>query len=358
MTSRTPTRRSLLGALGASFALAGCLGGGDDASDDQPTENSTPLGTSTPVDDKQAGDEATGEWHKTASPTQTTLYEVVVSRAGVYAVGEDGMLLGRCQGIWEVIDNSVDLDVESNTLYDAAVPDDGRNVWFAGSSGAIGVYEPKTQEIIDYSAPEGKTSTWESIAVSGTHRNEYIFLANGSGELVRGKRDGDNIDWLDVREPGGGSSFTDMEFHDAGTGFLSDSSGGIYESTDAGENWNKVGIRGSEHALHAIGAADGNTVFVAADGGAIYRYNGTTWTELEAGEAAIYGIDIENRETGLACSGEGEVFSLEDGQWKRVAQPVDTNLHSIVYGNEATPHVAVGSSGVILERFPDSDGDD
>lgn len=352
--SRRFTRRAFA-ALGTAAALAGCLG-----SDDGNTATSgsaTSMGESTPIDDKKVADQATGQWHLAESPTQKTLYDVVVSRAGVFAVGEDGIIVGRCHGMWERIDDSNEIEVVGNTLYDASTPDDGSNVWFCGSSGAIGVYEPKDQRIYDYSAPGEKTSTWETIAVGGTNGDEYLFVGNGSGELLRGKRDGRNINWQDVREPAGGSTLVDMEFPTANVGFLADSSGGLHRTTNTGADWNKVGVRGAEHALHSIGAADQNTVYVSADAGAIYRYNGTTWTETSAGGASVYGIDIVDRETGLACTGEGKIYDLESGRWEQVGSVDGATLHSVIYGNEASPHVAVGASGAIAERFPSGSAD-
>ena len=358
--TRTFTRRAFA-ALGAVTALAGCTGGdGDDSTGSGGTATTHPatsMGESTPVDDKIEADKPTGSWHKAESPTSRTLYDVVVSRAGVFAVGEDGIIVGRCHGIWERIDkDSPNLEVVGNTLYDAATPEDGRNVWFCGSSGAIGVYEPKEQELLDYSAPGEKTSTWETIAVAGTKGNEYIFVGNGSGELLRGRRDGKAINWQDVREPEGGSTLVDLEFPTANVGFLADSSGELSRTTDAGDSWNNIGVRGAGHALHSIGAADEKTVFVSADAGAIYRYNGTTWTEMNAGSASVDGIDIVDRKTGLACTSQGGVYSLTDGRWEQQRSDDGTVLHSIIFGNEATPHVAVGGSGEIVERFPSADG--
>lgn len=347
MTSRRFTRRAFA-ALGSAFALAGCLGDGGDTSAD-----ATPMGESTPVDDEQVADRATGNWHRADSPTQRALYDVVVSRAGVFAVGEDGILVGRCHGMWARVDDSNSLEVVGNTLYDAATPDDGSNVWFCGESGAIGVYEPKEQELLDYSAPGEKTTTWETIAVGGTRGNEEILVGNGSGELLRGTRDGRNVDWQDVRKPAGGSTLVDVEFPTANVGFLADSAGGLYRTTTTGRGWNKVGVRGAEHALHSVGAADETTVYVGADAGAVYRYNGTTWTETGAGGAGVHGLDVVDRETGLAATAAGGVYSLTDGRWEQVGGFDGTPLHSVVYGNEATPHVAVGANGTIVERFPD-----
>jgi photosystem II stability/assembly factor-like uncharacterized protein len=364
MTSRRFTRRAFA-AMGSAVAIAGCLGdSGDDDGGGTPTDQrgtagnkGTPLGESTPVDDKKVTDQALGNWHRAESPTGHTLYDVVVSRAGVFAVGEDGVLVGRCHGMWQTVNESNDLEVAGNTLYDAATPDDGSNVWFCGSSGAFGVYEPKQQRIIDYSAPGSKTSTWETIAVGGTRGDEYIFLGNGSGELLRGKRDGEDIEWGAPKEPGGGSSYTDMEFPTPNVGFLADTSGGLYRTTDSGDDWNKIGVRGAEHALHSIGAADENTVYVSADAGVVYRYNGTTWTQTDAGASGVHGIDIVDRKTGLACTAEGGVYDLQSGRWNRVGKFDGVTLHSIIYGNEAAPHVAVGAGGAIVERFPDGNAD-
>jgi hypothetical protein len=89
----------------------------------------------------------------------------------------------------------------------------------------------------------------------------------------------------------------------------------------------------------------------------VYRYNGTTWTQTDAGASGVHGIDIVDRKTGLACTAEGGVYDLQSGRWNRVGKFDGVTLHSIIYGNEAAPHVAVGAGGAIVERFPDGNAD-
>lgn len=352
MTKRT--RRAFLASTAASLSLAGCLGGDDAGSDTATPSNKTPLGSETPVDDVHVGDQPTGAWHQVPSPTAGTLYDVVKTAHGLYAVGENGVILTRCNGVWEVIDKMA-LEVTGNALYDAGTSGDGRTLWFAGSSGAIGAYEPRTQELLDYSAPDGKTSTWEAVAVAGRTGDERVFVANGSGELVRGKRDGKEIDWIDVHEPGSGSSFSALTYRD-GAGYLADTGGDVFRTTDDGDDWDGFGIRGGSADLFDVGVAGANTVYVSASGGAVYRYNGTTWTQLQAGSADVHGLSVESRTAGLACTGEGGVYALEDGTWEKQGQPTDGGLQSVEHGSETSPQVAVGGSGTIVEQFPAQDG--
>ncbi|WP_245799927.1 hypothetical protein [Haladaptatus litoreus] len=43
------------------------------------------------------------------------------------------------------------------------VTDDGNRIWFVGGSGVIGEYDVETETLTNYSAPKGKTSTWEDL---------------------------------------------------------------------------------------------------------------------------------------------------------------------------------------------------
>ena len=83
--------------------------------------------------------------------------------------------------------------MSQNQLRTLDVTDDGKRLWFAGSSGTIGCYDVETNRKYDYSYPNEMTSTWESIAVSGNTGSEKLLIANGSGEVLPASVDGFTI---------------------------------------------------------------------------------------------------------------------------------------------------------------------
>ena len=284
-------------------------------------------------------------WVEAESPTGKTLNGVVESTEGPYAVGGGGQVTARRTDGWELV---VDGFAEGNTLNGAAASDDGVNVWFAGGSGAVGKYDVVAEEVTDYSAPKGKTSTWEDVAVAGTAGAEFIYLVNGSGEVLRGENDAGEVDWGEVIKPGGGSSMKGVTFIDDDTGYICDTNAKVYETTDGGDSYDTIGIPGGSVGLYGVDAVSPNEVNVAGGDGSIFRYNGAVWTKLAVTGSALASVDRDG-EDGLACGGSGTIAELAGDGWETAETPTGNGLESIVIGT-TYPDVAVGGSGTILER--------
>lgn len=98
------------------------------------------------------------DWQTIDSPVNKALYDVVQSAKGPISVGEAGNVLLQGAGEWVLkIDSGP--ATESNALTTVDAPDDGKRIWFAGSSGALGVYNIETSQKYDYSAPKEQIST-------------------------------------------------------------------------------------------------------------------------------------------------------------------------------------------------------
>lgn len=185
----TASRRAVLaGCGGVLTALAGCSVGGDP--------------------------EPRRGWVTVDSPTGAALNDVVMTQYGPVAVGEGGTIVHRADGDdWSLVTDSGPAD-DANGLSAVAASDDGAHVWFVGSSGAIGRYRARTGELQDYSAPAGRTSTWEAVAVTGASPNERVYVANGSGELLVAQLTGTRPTWEGPVKPTGGDNAVAMS--DAG----------------------------------------------------------------------------------------------------------------------------------------------
>lgn len=222
------------------------------------------MAAASPVGVSSVGSAATENgWSTVESGTGKTLYDAVSTLEEPYAVGSGGDVLARRAEGWEqVLDAGP--TTESNTLRGIDVTDDGRNVWFAGSSGAVGKYDTATGEMSDYSAPNSKSSTWESILIGGAAGSETIYLANGSGEVLVGQNSAGKVTWGDALEPGGGSSIKGGDLIDPTTSYFSDTNAKVYESTNDGESYDTIGIEGGSIGLYGVGAADRDDISVAA----------------------------------------------------------------------------------------------
>ena len=321
----TQSRRRVLKSISATamaVGLAGCSNGGSDETKDG--------------------------WTQADSPTGNTLYDAAASQNGPYAVGGGGRILTRRSGAWKVVVKSGPTG-EGYTLRAADTSADKQRVWVAGGSGVVGEYNVTNGTLTDYSAPKGKTSTWEDIAVTGPANTEHVFLINGSGEFLSGRRvSEEKIKWDDVVKPGGGSSAKSVEFLDLSTGYVCDTNTKVYATTDGGANWQTIGIDEESVGLYDVAAVDPYAITVAGGNGSVFQYDGTGWTKQDAGGATLYAIDRTN-DIGLIVGGSGSVFRRTGKGWRREKTPTGNTLRGVVLGKKS-PDVAVGSSGTIIER--------
>lgn len=290
-------------------------------------------------------------WTTVESPTTKTLNGAVLAANGPWAAGGGGDVIERTADGWvKRLDYGPVLASNELTCIDAT--SDGAAIWFAGGSGVIGEMDVVTKTLTDHSAPGGKTSTWEGIAVSGTSgEDETISLVNGSGEELTGYRQSDgSIKWEEVVKPGGGSSMKGMDTFGPDSFTCVNTNAKAYASTDGATTWSEIGIDGSEVGLYGIAAVASDDMNVAAGDGIIYRYDGSRWTGRKVGSKSIKAIDRLS-ELGLAAGGSGRVFRRQQiGSWERYQTPTENNLNGCLLGGEAYPDVAVGSTGTIVEK--------
>lgn len=317
----------MLAALsGAATALAGC------SSEPTPGERTTPE----------------PEWTAVASPTEMTLYGATLTNEGPLAVGEGGRVVRRIDGDWRVeLDDGPAGSHDGLTGVDATA--NGRRVWFCGGSGTVGRFDVSDGTVTDASAPKGKTSTWEDVAVAGLAGQEWLYLANGSGELLQGRVGGDGVSWRSVVEPGPGSSILAVSFVDRGSGYVCDTSGNVFLTVDAGDEWKRIGIDGAGVNLHDVAPRGADDVSVAGGDGTVFRYNGFSWTPVNVGEADVHGV-VRDRHEGFAVDASGGVFELTRRGWKPEAVDNEAPLHDVALGTVDFPEVAVGAGGTVLER--------
>ncbi|UHQ98641.1 hypothetical protein HYG81_21960 (plasmid) [Natrinema zhouii] len=321
MTGRRCSRRAVLAAVGTaagSLSLAGCV-------------------------------DTDSEWIAADVPTDAALYDVVQTATGAYAVGEDGVVLARDGSDWTVrLERG--LSDAGDGLRSAAVTSNGQALWVAGDSGALGLYDVVADRVVDYSAPKEKTTSWTAIAAAGLAGDERLTAINSSGELLRGRRDGTEIVWGDVSEPGSGSSVTDIDLTPLAYGYVVDTDGGVFESRDGGVSWSHIGLEGAGVDFAAVAATDSGHVSVAGGNGIVYTYNGVDWSRTTLGEQPIVTL-ARNRDTALAVSSAGVIYERSFDGWTELARLHPGNeLRSVALGTVRSPQLVVGESGTVFER--------
>ncbi|WP_224335568.1 sialidase family protein [Haloprofundus halobius] len=295
------------------------------------------------------------DWVSVDSPVNVDLSDVVAAGGGAYAVGEDGYVLVRTDDGWAtVLEDGPGADGENLTGVD--VSDDGRAVWLAGDGGALGRIDTASDRHTDHSAPGGDTSTVTAVAVVGDAGAETVVLANGSGEVRRGEYDGERVRWGEPVKPGSGSSIAAVSFADAERGYLADTNGSVFRTTDGGETYDVLGI-GDAGTLTAVAPVVGEEsaanaeAFVTEDDGTIRRYDGAQWTPVRPTEEGLWAIAVEprtDRVVAVAVGEHGTVLERDGGDWKRRETSPDETLRGV--GVAADRRVAVGDDGTILER--------
>ncbi|WP_254522564.1 hypothetical protein [Natrinema caseinilyticum] len=326
-------------------------------------------------------------WQPAESPTSRTIHGVVHGQDGPYACGEGGLLLHRGPDGWRVLLERGP-GVAENTLRSIAATDDGCRIWFAGDSGALAFYDVADGNLSDYSAPMEKTSTWESIAVTGRTGEERVRIANGSGEVFDCLVEDSCPTWGEVVEPGGGSTIPGLTAGPDGF-YAVDTSGGAYveprpedppesgstdpdlrdgepadtepTDTDPSEEWKRIGVRNAQVNFQDLWAGD-RSVFIAGADGIAYRYDPhcENWTPLAVGEGALQSIRSTRSGT-IAVANGGRIYERDESvRWNELETPTEQSLLGLALarssadvdeGLATTPvDVAVGSGGVILER--------
>lgn len=296
-------------------------------------------------------------WRDVESSVQKPLYGVAQTSRGPYAVGGDGVVVGRGpDGAWDVAVPAGPA-TKRNVLTAVAATDDRERIWFGGSSGALGTYDVERRRKTDYSAPGGKTSTWEAIAVRGPAGEERLLVANGSGEVLSAEVDERGCPQFgSVVKPGSGSTIAALAFGGE-TAYAVDTSGNVFArspSDAADENgtdtdaWRRVGIENAQVDFHDV-AADGRRVLVAGDDGLIYRYDRAcrNWTPVAVGEETLRGLDLSEGTAVAVGDGGTVVRRTAAAGWRSASPPTEAVLTDVALGS---PDAAVGHGGTALER--------
>jgi len=285
------------------------------------------------------------EWTTVETPTEKTLHDVVQAGSETYAVGGGGLLLRRTSEGWtKVFDGGP--TGNGNDLYGADVTDDGTRIWLVGASGAIGEYNVETGTLNDRSAPMDVTNNFNDVSATGEGGEASVYIAGDSGKMYYSFENGKEGTWEYVT-PGSGSNINAVDFFDGRDGHIVDGNKTVFETAD-GETWSKIGLADANVNFYGVDADGPADVWVSGGGGMIFHWNGSEWIPEDTGDASLRDIDVATDDSaGLAVGSGGKVYALSDGMWTRQATPTGENLRAVVRG---APSVAVGASGVVLER--------
>ncbi len=291
-------------------------------------------------------------WSEVMSPTAKTLYEVVDTATGPFAVGQSGSVIHRTSSGWEM-PVSDGPSGNNKTLLGAAVTDGGARLWMARKSGVLGEYDVETGTMTDWSQPTGISNVFHDVEVVGRVDNEELHLTMGSGMTLYGKRtDNGTFDW-ETKDTGGSDTLTAVDFRTKSDGLVVSNGGNVYEtrSSNSGGGWTWVqsGIDDAVNPLFDV-INGSNHAHVGGDNGQIWRgdYDCALWTPHSAGSKGVQAVERRNG-VFLGAGDSGRVFEREESfnRWVASETPVGNTLLGVVLGE---PDIAVGNSGTVIER--------
>ncbi|WP_440770855.1 hypothetical protein [Natronorubrum sp. DTA28] len=297
------------------------------------------------------------EWHAVDAPTDSTLRDAVVSSSGGYAVGDGGTVLADGESDenggngdengWRVLLEDGPA-AGANDLRGVDATSDGGAVWVAGDSGSLGRIDAETGRHVDYTAPEDITDNWLGVAVAGESGDETVLLINGSGAVLRGRYRDDALEWTGPEKPGSGSSLSGVALLENGVGYCCDTNDGVFETTDGGESFERVGLEGADGTLTDVATTGEGECLVAADDGVVHRYDGPTWTPERVADQALSGITRHDERVAVCTDGAVSERDGPTGDWERF--DVDASGPLLSVSIDGDRGVAVGESGALLER--------
>lgn len=300
-------------------------------------------------------------WTQTQTSTTSTLHDVV-SDAHTYVVGSGGLLLERRDGSYGSL---LETGVAGNSrdLRGVATTDDGRRVWVAGASGALGYYDVVNREMVDRSHPDSYTVTFRDVTVSGAAGEERVVAVDGSGQVFDLSVEGTATALESITKPGDGSAFDAVCDAPDGTIYAADTVGYLYRAED-GQTFERRQV--ANEPLVGVAVGEKRVETVTASGTFVeYRFDESAKKLYEVG--ADDPQDLTDDGTPVVVGEEGHVyewteddsldpFGVDVGSmlgvppkkptFTRAHTSVGVTLNAVDGGQSA---VAVGEMGIIVE---------
>ncbi|MFC7165561.1 WD40/YVTN/BNR-like repeat-containing protein [Halospeciosus flavus] len=293
------------------------------------------------------------DWHVAETYFDADLHGVAQTSDGPYAVGASGVIVTETEYGWVPVVEAGPAS-KNSTLKTVAATDGGARIWFAGASGALGMYDVEAKQLYNYSYTGDVTDSWQSIAVTGKAGKEKVLVANGSGAVLPFTVDKTDVSWGEPTKPGGGSTISTLGVTPKGVAYAADTSGNVYRATDE-KSWEKIGIPDAQVGFNDIYAGKKGRVFVAADSGLLYRFDDTKdkWTPIEVAETPLRAVDAHPESGHVTVLADDNTFYWRtlggEARWQKQEAPIGKDLLDIAMGY---PDVAVGKAGAVIVRPP------
>lgn len=288
------------------------------------------------------------EWNSVTTPFDVDLYDVVQTADGPFAVGGSGTVVANGGDGWKPVVGEGP-GKQNRTLQSIDVTADGGRVWYAGASGAIGMYDVANGKQYDFSYSKDISASWSAVAVSGRAGAERVTVANTSGTVLPFSVTGREATYGAPATPGGGSEITALEATPDGVVYATDTAGKVYETTKSG--WTSVGIDAASVSLRDVAVGPDGRLYVAGANGTLYSKTRSKqrWTANEVAGSALRDVEVLDGHV-VVLAADNRLFRRPvDGRtrWRKSAPPVSNDLLALALD---APDVAVGKAGTVVTR--------
>ena len=179
--------------------------------------------------------------------------------------------------------------------------------------------------------------------------------AVGHDAVVMHTRDGGESWELQHQAPEEELPLLSVWFDETGHGLAAGAFGTLLETRDGGETWRRRPLTSNpddDKHLNAIFAGPGDSLFIAAESGSIYRSldDGATWEHLELPYRGSFWGGLRLADGAFLVFGmRGHVFRSDDlgESWQELASGTDQSLQSATIRDDGTV-VIVGLGGAVL----------
>jgi len=273
-----------------------------------------------------------------AMPWTSTHYTVDVSGSTIFAAGAFGLM-----------QKSTNAGANFTCLTNFISPGAKYGVWaqysnglviVAGAPGSAGATFDQVLRSTNGGTnwaivPFGSTSTYYDIAMLNSNTG---FICGSNGALRKTTNGG--LNWDSVPGPFGANILRRIEFVNASTGYLFQSSGatnGAWKTTNGGANWDSIPGIGAETRGYASSFVNANTGYVGNYTPKLMKTTngGVNWTVLTntpLGSGFIYGVNFFSPDSGYACgTAAGRLCRTTNGgtTFDTVPQPFAVGLYTM-----------------------------
>jgi hypothetical protein len=179
------------------------------------------------------------------------------------------------------------------------------------------------------------------VAVTGEADDANVYVADASGIVSYSFENGESGEWNSV-QVGQGYALAGIDFHGAKSGHIVNTNGNAF-ATDDGTAWDKIGVADSNGSFYGVDSDGPNDVWVAADGGVVFRYDGAS-TKTSLGDPSLRDIEVDGG-LGYTVGESGRVFEYSGSAWNEETTETGQNLRAVATGD---PAVAVGDSSTVI----------